>query len=51
MKKHIFTLKHDSGKITLTTWGYSSIQAATKFICNLEKCPERAIIKVIEKTI
>lgn len=51
MKKHIFTLKHDGGKVKITTWGYSSIELATKFICELEKCPERAIIKVIEKTI
>ena len=51
MKKHIFTVKHDNGKVKITTWGYSSIESATKFIMELEKCPKRAIIKVIEKTI
>lgn len=51
MKKHIFTIKHDSGKVKITTWGYSSIEKATAFICKLERCPRRAILKVIEKTI
>lgn len=51
MKKHIFTLKHDAGKVKLTTWGYESTEKAIQFVMNLEKCPRRAIIKIVEKTI
>lgn len=51
MKKHIFTLKHDSGRVNITVWGYKSTEAAIAFIMDLEKCPRRAIIKIVEKTI
>lgn len=51
MKKHIFTLKHDGGKVNITTWGYATVEAAIAFIMDLEKCPRRAIVKIVEKNI
>jgi ferredoxin len=48
MKKHVFKLKHDKGYVTITLFGHSSIESATKTICAIERCPERAIKSVKE---
>lgn len=45
--KYKVVVKHDKGKATLTTTA-SNKEAAIKNICNTEKCPESAVVKVTE---
>jgi hypothetical protein len=41
-----FTLKHDRGIAKITVYGHSSIESATKFILDSERCPQRAILNI-----
>jgi hypothetical protein len=45
MKKYILTVKHDNGRIKLSTWAISE-KSAKDIVCKAESCPEDAIIKV-----
>lgn len=48
MIKYEIVLKHDSGKIKITTVA-SDIETAKRIVLNYEKAPESAIIKINEK--
>jgi hypothetical protein len=45
MEKFILTLKHDKGKIKISTFAENEKIAIEK-ICNSEGCPQSAIIKI-----
>ena len=47
MNIYKITLKHDNGKINIIT-SASNEKQARKQVCDYEKCPESAIIKVIK---
>lgn len=48
MEKFILTLKHDKGKIKISTFAENEKIAIEK-ICNSEGCPQSAIIKIEQK--
>ncbi len=43
--EYIARLKHDRGRVTITTWA-ASHEAARRIICKVERCPESAIVSV-----
>lgn len=43
--KYVITLKHDNGKINIMTVA-SNKEEAKKIVCEAEKCPYNAIIKI-----
>jgi len=45
MEKFILTLKHDKGKIKISTFAENE-KMAIEIICNSEGCPQSAIIKI-----
>lgn len=45
MKKYKITLKHDNGKINITTMAENEITAISKVMLT-EQCPRSAIIKI-----
>lgn len=47
IKKYVVTLKHDKGKVKINTTA-SSKEQAIKQVCNSEKAPESAVVKVEE---
>ena len=49
MKRYLFTLKCDTGKVRLSTVA-TDLQAAIRIVCAAEHCPGSAIIAVRETT-
>lgn len=45
MKKYRVTLKHDNGKTNVNVYAVNT-EEAIKIICNHEKCPSSAIVKI-----
>jgi hypothetical protein len=45
MKKYTITLKHDNGKINITTMASDELTAIAKVML-MENCPKSAIIKI-----
>lgn len=43
--KYIATLQHDGGKSKIYVWATNKNEAI-KYICNIENCPENAILKI-----
>lgn len=41
-----FTLKHDKGIAKITVYGHSSVESATKYILDSERCPLRSILNI-----